>query len=120
MADTVNTWLTSANKLLLKKMAVTGLIGFLSVFLPAVLKGLDEIEGGAAHHFSTEFWFSLLAGAVAAGLRAVLALSPWNLLPTDVLHGFRKDKPTEILVEASEGQVPAPPPPPVPPKAASG
>ena len=116
----METWLTSANKLLLKKMAVTGAIGFLSVFLPAVLTALDEIEGGAGHAFSTEFWFSLLAGAVAAGLRGVIALSPWNLLPTDVLHGFSKDKPTEVLVEAGPTASSTPTAPPVPPPASGG
>ena len=109
MADTTSTWLTSANKLLLKKMAVAGVIAFLSVFIPAVLTALDEIEGGGGHSFSTEFWFSLLAGAVGAALRGALAYLPWNFTPTDALHGFAKDKPTEVVVETAPTAPVAPP-----------
>ena len=97
MAGT-DTWLTSANKLLLKKAAITGVIAFLAVFIPAVLTVLDEIEGGAAHDFSTGFWFSLLAGAIAAALRAILALSPLNLVPTDALNSIGGSSKDEVVV----------------------
>jgi hypothetical protein len=98
VAETTEKFLTSANKLLLKKVGVTAAIGFLAVFLPGVLTALDSIEGGDAHSFGTTFWFSLLAGAIAGALRAVLALSPVNLFATDALHSVGQEHPDEIVV----------------------
>ena len=98
---------SSANWLLAKKTAVAGAIAFLAVFIPGVLSVLDEIEGGSGHPFETTFWFSLLAGAIGAALRAIVAVLPWNLLPTDAFHGFGKDKPDEVVVTAAS----SPPPP---------
>lgn len=89
---------SSTNVLLAKKIALAGGIGFLAVFIPGVLSVLDEIEGGSGHPFETTFWFSLLAAAVAAAIRGILAVLPWNLVPTDALHGFG-NKPTQVVVE---------------------
>ena len=93
---------TTRRKLLAKKVGFAGAIAFLAVFIPGVLSILDEIEGGSGHPFQTTFWFSLLAGAVGAGIRAIVAVLPWNLMPTDALHGFGQDKPTEVKVEVEQ------------------
>ena len=60
--EPMETWLTTANKLLLRKMAVAGVISFLAVFIPAMLTALDEIEGGGEHSFSTKFWILAAGG----------------------------------------------------------
>ena len=106
----METWLTTANKLLLRKMALAGAVSFLAVFIPALLTALDEIEGGEGHSFSTKFWFSLLAGAVGAGLRGALALLPWNFTPTDSLHSLGESKTTEVVVDTKGGTPPTNPP----------
>ena len=108
----METWLTTANKLLLRKMAVAGVVSFLSVFIPSMLTALDEIEGGGEHSFSTKFWISLLAGAVGAGLRGALAFLPWNLTPTDALHSVGGSSVTEVTVDTTGGSTPPPPTPP--------
>lgn len=74
------------NTLLLKKLVVAFLVAFGGVFLPGVLKVLDDIHNGVGTSWGTAFWLSLVAGGVAAGLRAILALSPINLVPSDAEH----------------------------------
>ena len=86
-------------KLLAKKCAMAGGVSFLAVFIPAVLTALDEIEGGEGHSFSTEFWFSLLAGAVGAAVRAIIAVLPWNFVATDALHSIGGSRASEVKIE---------------------
>lgn len=74
------------NNLLLRKMVVAFLVAFGGVFIPAVLNVLDDIHNGISANWGTAFWLSLVAGAVSAGLRAVLAFSPLNLVPSDAQH----------------------------------
>lgn len=72
--------------LLARKMVVAFGLGFSGVFLPAALNTLDRVASGAPTSWSTSAVLALVAGAVATGLRAALALSPINLFPSDRLH----------------------------------
>ena len=74
------------NTFLLRKMLVAFVVSFAAVFIPAVLNVLDQIHAGTAPNWSSSFWLSLAAGAVGAGVRAILALSPINLVPSDAQH----------------------------------
>ncbi len=74
------------NSLLVKKMLVAFIVAFGGVFIPAVLKVLDDINSGVGSSWERSFWLSLVAGGVAAGVRAVLAISPLNLVPSDSQH----------------------------------
>jgi hypothetical protein len=72
----VNINLTS---LFFKKMLVAFVVGFASTF------GQFLVSLGPADysHFSKSLWVSALVGAATAGLRALLALSPLNIVPSD-------------------------------------
>lgn len=74
------------NALLLRKLVVAFLVAFGGVFIPAVLKILDDVHSGVPTAWGASFWIALVAGAFAAGVRAVLALSPINLVPSDAEH----------------------------------
>jgi hypothetical protein len=74
------------NNLLFRKMGVAFLIAFGGVLVPAVLKILDDVHNGVPTSFSGAFWISIVAGAFGAGLRALLAISPINLVPSDAQH----------------------------------
>ncbi len=76
------------NKLLLQKMVVAFLAAFGGVMVPAVLKILDDVSNGTPSSWGKAFWISLVAGAFAAGVRALLALSPLNLVPSDKQHSL--------------------------------
>ena len=76
------------NALLLRKMLVAFAVAFGGVFIPAVLNILDDVHNGINNNWDTAFWISLVAGAVAAGLRALLALSPVNVIPSDAQHSL--------------------------------
>jgi hypothetical protein len=76
------------NALLVKKMLIAFLVAFGGVFIPAVLNILDDLHNGVGSSWGTAFWLSLVSGAVAAGVRAVLALSPINLVPSDSGHSL--------------------------------
>lgn len=81
------------NALLGKKLLVAFLMAFGGVLVPAVLKILDDVHNGVPTSFSGAFWIALVAGAFGAGLRALLAISPINLVPSDAQHtvfGTRK------------------------------
>lgn len=70
--------------LLIRKMLVAFAVTFGGALIPAVLDWLNHPQAT-----SRNFWFALLAGALAAGLRAVLALSPINLVPSDAQHTLK-------------------------------
>lgn len=74
------------NRLLLKKMLVTFLAAFGGVFIPAVLDLLNKAASGTPTAFSKALIISLVAGAFSAGVRALIAFSPLNLVPTDSQH----------------------------------
>lgn len=76
------------NALFLKKLFVAFIVGFGGVFIPAVLNILDDIHRGAAPNTTTSFYLALVAGGVAAGVRALLALGPINLVPSDKQHSL--------------------------------
>jgi hypothetical protein len=78
------------NSLLFKKLVVAFLVGFGGVFIPGVLNVLDDIHNGINNGWGTSFWLALVSGAVAAAVRAVLALSPINLVPSDAEHSLVK------------------------------
>jgi hypothetical protein len=77
------------NSLLAKKMLVAFVVAFAGVLVPAVLKILDSVASGAPSSWGKAFWISLVAGAFAAGVRALLALSPINLVPSDAQHTLK-------------------------------
>lgn len=74
------------NKLLLQKMLMAFLVTFGGVIIPAMLNVLDDIHNGVPHHFDSAFWIAMAAGAFGAAVRAVLALSPINIVPSDAQH----------------------------------
>lgn len=78
------------NALLAKKLVVAFLVAFGGVFIPAVLNILDDIHNGVSNNWGAAFWLALAAGAVGAGVRAVLALAPLNLVPSDAEHTIGK------------------------------
>jgi hypothetical protein len=90
--------------LMVRKMLTT----FLAVFLPLAITGLigqlDAIIAWASGQGDIDFnvmravLVSLLVGAAAAGVRAVLAYF-LSLTPTDALHGPGTQKGQEVRVE---------------------
>jgi hypothetical protein len=80
---------SQTTQLLARKLAIAFIVGFGGIFLPAVLDVLDAVAKGDPANFSTTLIWSTVAGAFAAGIRAVLALSPLNLTPSDALHTIR-------------------------------
>jgi hypothetical protein len=101
--------LTSKNKLLLRKMGVAFIVGFLGVFLPAALQVLDALQSGTEQPDNWNvFWISLISGAVAAGVRAVLALSPISLTQTDKLNSL-KNPAQSVTIETAAPPAPASP-----------
>lgn len=73
-------------ELLLEKVLEYFALGFAAVFIPGVLNLLDDVHNGVGNSWHTSFWLALLAGGVAAGIRAVLNVLPFSL-PT-----FKKKK----------------------------
>lgn len=70
------------------------LITFGGVMIPAMLNVLDDIHNGVPHHFDSSWWIAVACGAFGAALRAVLALSPINIVPSDAQHTlFKSHKP---------------------------
>jgi hypothetical protein len=73
--------------LLLKKLLVAFVIGFVPVFLMGIVNILESIAAGNGEFdvFAAAL-AGLVSGAAAAGLRLLLAEFT-NFLPTDRLHG---------------------------------
>jgi hypothetical protein len=95
-------FLTTKNKLLLRKMGIAFIVGFLGIFIPAALQVLDALQSGTEQpHNWNVFFISLITGAVAAGVRAALALSPINLGSTDKINSLTgKTKADAVEVRA--------------------
>jgi hypothetical protein len=70
------------NRLFWLKLFMAFLVGFLGS-LVTFLTGLSEAPNFS---FDRAAVISLIAGALAAGIRAVLALGPVNLVPSDNQH----------------------------------
>lgn len=82
------------NTLFLRKLLVAFLVGFGGVLIPSLLSILDKIASGAPASFGLSLLIALVAGAFAAGLRAVLVLLPGvNLVPSDSQPVVEKAKP---------------------------
>lgn len=67
------------NVLFWKKLLVAFVVAFAGVFIP-LLTGIGQSPN---YTFDKAAWVALLPAAVAAGVRAVLALGPVNLVPSD-------------------------------------
>lgn len=74
-----------SNEFLAKKCVVAFLVGFLG----SVVTLLEGLSKAPSFNFDRAAVISLIAGALAAGFRAVLALSPVNLVPSDAQHTLR-------------------------------
>jgi hypothetical protein len=74
----------AANKLLAQKL----LIAFIVSFVGALLTSLEGL--GKQPHFGLDrsLIISLIVGALGAGMRAVLALGPVNLVASDAKHSL--------------------------------
>lgn len=79
------------NNLLLKKLALAFVLGFMPVFLGGLTTLFDQIANHTSGSINSTFLLSLLAGlisgAIAAGIRGVLAVFTDSFDPTDKLHG---------------------------------
>jgi len=69
------------NPLLLKKLVVVFAVAFIATFSDTITGGV-----GAAQPLSTSLLVAAAIGGLAAGIRALLALSPINLVPSDATH----------------------------------
>lgn len=78
------------NSLLARKLLVAFLVGFGGVFIPAALTLLDKVASGTPSGVGKDLVISLVSGAFAAGVRALLAFSPVNLVPSDAEHSLTK------------------------------
>lgn len=74
--------MSSNTALLLRKMVVT----FLTAFFSALIVSLEGISSQPTFGWSKSVIIAALVGAIGAGIRAVLAFSPLNLVPSDYLH----------------------------------
>lgn len=77
---------SSRNKLLAKKLLIAFIVGFGGSFLPFIT-GWAQAPN---YDFSKSIWVAALTGAVGAGVRALLALGPLNLVPSDKEHDLTK------------------------------
>jgi hypothetical protein len=73
------------NSLLLRKMAITFVVAFAAVFLPAALGIIDAVEARDWASIEALSWSAFIA-AIAAGLRALVALL-FAFVPTDGADG---------------------------------
>lgn len=72
------------NKLFWQKLFIAFLVGFMGSFVTAVAGLADEPN----FKWTSSVIISLVVGALTAGFRAVLAMSPVNLTPTDAQHSI--------------------------------
>jgi hypothetical protein len=70
------------NRLFWQKLVVAFLVAFFGALVP-LLTGLGQSPDWK---FDKAVWMAALVGAVGAGARAVLALGPVNLVPSDGQH----------------------------------
>jgi hypothetical protein len=76
--------MSAATKLLIQKLVVAFLVAFFGALLPA-LTGLGDSPN---YHFDRAALIALVVGAFGAGIRAVLALGPLNIVPSDKRHSL--------------------------------
>lgn len=76
------------NKLFWQKLVIAFIVGFASAFITAV-SGLGDEPN---FQWTTSVLISLVVGGLAAGARAVLALGPVNLVPSDGQHSVVQPK----------------------------
>lgn len=74
----------TVNKLLLQKLALAFAVGFVGALLTSAAGWGDSPNTS----WGRAFWIGLLVGAVSAGARAVLALGPFNVVPSDTQHSL--------------------------------
>ncbi len=70
------------NRLFFQKLIVAFVVAFFSAFIP-LITGIGQSPD---YHFDKALWLATLFAAVGAGVRAVLALGPINLVPSDAAH----------------------------------
>jgi hypothetical protein len=97
-------WLTTRTGLVARKALIAFITGFLGVLIPAALQILDAIQAGEEPTWTSAFLISLVAGAFAAGVRAVLALSPLNLSATDKLTSLGSHSDTITVTTRDVGE----------------
>lgn len=100
------------DKLLLKKLGVGALIGFLASFLPALLPIIDQMDELVSGEVDYSILLALLIGAIGAGLGAAtrfLIAYLTNFLPTDTMTG-PGSRPDAVVVSKA-GKVTATEPP---------
>lgn len=81
--------MSDKNKLLLRKLFVSFIVGFGGSFIPFIT-GWAQAPN---YSFDKSVWIAALMGAVAAGVRALLAFGPINLVPSDKQHSLVAVKP---------------------------
>lgn len=82
-SDCINSDMSNT-ELLIRKLA----IAFISGFFGALITSLEGISHQATYSWSKAAVISLIVGALTAGIRAVLALGPINLVPSDKQHSL--------------------------------
>ena len=70
------------NRLFFQKLIVAFAVAFAGSFIP-FLTGWFQSPN---YQFDKAIWVAALFGAVGAGFRAILALGPVNLVPSDATH----------------------------------
>lgn len=76
------------NKLLIQKLA----IAFVVSFAAALITSLAGLASQPNFGWDKATIIALVVGALGAGVRAVLALGPINLTPSDGQHSLGGDK----------------------------
>lgn len=76
--------MSAANKLLAQKLVVA----FIVSFVGALLTSLEGLSKQPDFGWNRSIVISLIVGALGAGVRAVLALGPVNLIPSDAKHSL--------------------------------
>ncbi len=72
------------NRLFFQKLVVAFVVAFFAAFIP-LITGIGQSPD---YHFDKALWVSTLFAAIGAGVRAVLALGPVNLVPSDNQHSI--------------------------------
>lgn len=75
----------TGSSLLIRKLFVAFVVGFAG----PLLTFLTGLSASPEWHFDKAAIVSLITGCIAAGIRALLALGPINLVPSDSQHSIR-------------------------------
>jgi hypothetical protein len=81
---------SASGKLLLQKLV----IAFLVAFFGALVTSLEGFSKQPTFGWDKSIVVSLIVGALGAGVRAILALGPINLVPSDAQHSLLTKKKT--------------------------